>query len=601
VAIKQKTTQEVEAGFRKLIADFNSYGHKIRAIMSDHEAVFGSIKVPMGLLQIEMIQTPAGMHERMAEWYIQTIKLRRKAVLLELGFECPAELDGELYIHTMACINDFPNANTKPLTPTQLFTGHRPSTRPFPFGQTGLFYAGKKTARAEWGIYIGSASPYHHGGLRIFLPPTATQNLPRGRVISAEKFVPMSNWPLDWNLKLQSQLQTAPSPPSANKIVQTNQAMDTSELDEFPFVGASAPPTSSVREGAPALRDDSSPSRQEGDPAPTSAPSPASPSKESKTRPENAVMTSTRSRFPPDSPSEEKFLDRRRMSLNEPSTPLTSIRHANVQRRVSFGPRDLTEQPLKPKGLQILHLDSPEHKFPGPLPIPDQPAIPASPLREILIGSPPRNPLPNSPKPDQVGIPLIPRPTDLQPPISQSVPPRALTQEIRESAKPTTKVKTEIPKPVQATKKRDPPPHYNAAAHDSRSARAAKRGLNSGGTSLLTALATGTEEFKDWTKTKMPSFAADQITAMRMSINEAIKDPARRDLSIQAIEKEIRNLMNMNTGTYIRFQDIPREEVGGIINCFMLLKNKVDGKGEFTSLKSRMVASKTKKTFKDLS
>ena len=93
--------------------------------------------------------------------------------------------------------------------------------------------AGKKTARAEWGIYIGSASPYHHGGLRIFLPLTATQNLPRGRVISAEKFVPMSNWPLDWNLKLQSQLQTAPSSPRANKIVQTNQAMELSELDPF--------------------------------------------------------------------------------------------------------------------------------------------------------------------------------------------------------------------------------------------------------------------------------------------------------------------------------------------------------------------------------
>ena len=99
----------------------------------------------------------------------------------------------------------------------------------------------------------------------------------------------------------------------------------------------------------------------------------------------------------------------------------------------------------------------------------------------------------------------------------------------------------------------------------------------------------------------MPLFACDQISAMRMSINEAIKDPARRDLSIQAIEKEIRNLMNMNTGTYIRFQDIPREEVGGIINCFMFLKDKVDGKGEFTSLKSRMVASKTRKIFEDLS
>ena len=71
------------------------------------------------------------------------------------------------------------------------------------------------------------------------------------------------------------------------------------------------------------------------------------------------------------------------MSLNGPSTPLSSIRHANVQRRVSFGPRDLIEQPLKPKGLQIPHLDSPERKSPEPLPIPEHSAIPASPLVKL--------------------------------------------------------------------------------------------------------------------------------------------------------------------------------------------------------------------------
>ncbi len=53
--------------------------------------------------------------------------------------------------------------------------------------------------------------------------------------------------------------------------------------------------------------------------------------------------------------------------------------------------------------------------------------------------------------------------------------------------------------------------------------------------------------------------------------------------------------MNMNTGTYIPSQDIPKGEVGGIINCIMFLKAKVDGKGELISLKSRMVASKTER------
>ena len=51
----------------------------------------------------------------------------------------------------------------------------------------------------------------------------------------------------------------------------------------------------------------------------------------------------------------------------------------------------------------------------------------------------------------------------------------------------------------------------------------------------------------------------------------------------------------MNRGTSIRVQDIPKSEVGGIINCIMFLKARVDGKGELISLKSRMVASKTKR------
>jgi hypothetical protein len=51
----------------------------------------------------------------------------------------------------------------------------------------------------------------------------------------------------------------------------------------------------------------------------------------------------------------------------------------------------------------------------------------------------------------------------------------------------------------------------------------------------------------------------------------------------------------MNRGTSIRVQDIPKSEVGGIINCIMFLKAKVDGKGELISLKSRIIASKTER------
>ena len=61
VAMKQKSASECESAMKKLVSHYNTYGHKVQKIMSDHEAVFKSINAPIGLLGVKVVHTPAGM------------------------------------------------------------------------------------------------------------------------------------------------------------------------------------------------------------------------------------------------------------------------------------------------------------------------------------------------------------------------------------------------------------------------------------------------------------------------------------------------------------------------------------------------------------
>jgi hypothetical protein len=63
----------------------------------------------------------------------------------------------------------------------------------------------------------------------------------------------------------------------------------------------------------------------------------------------------------------------------------------------------------------------------------------------------------------------------------------------------------------------------------------------------------------------------------------------------------IENLLEMKAGPLIKLEDIPKQYRPEIINAFMFLTDKVNGKGEFDKRKGRMVSGKTTKVFEDTS
>ena len=57
----------------------------------------------------------------------------------------------------------------------------------------------------------------------------------------------------------------------------------------------------------------------------------------------------------------------------------------------------------------------------------------------------------------------------------------------------------------------------------------------------------------------------------------------------------------MKAGPLVKYQDIPKEYRGEIVNAFMFLTDKFKAKGEFEKRKGRMVSGKTTKVFEDTS
>ena len=104
------------------------------------------------------------------------------------------------------------------------------------------------------------------------------------------------------------------------------------------------------------------------------------------------------------------------------------------------------------------------------------------------------------------------------------------------------------------------------------------------------------------TKLAIATDSQDQvIRAMRMSITQAMKDKGMEPHTVKAIAAEIENLLEMKAGPLVRYEDIPHQYRGEIVNAFMFLVDKFKAKGEFEKRKGRMVSGKTAKVFEETS
>ena len=142
--LKTKNAKSIYEGLLNIIHSYNSHGHRVKRITSDDERNFRATKDMLAKYGVLLDSTPADLHEKRCERYIQTIKARKRSVLANLSYELPAKLEGEAYTYVIILINMTPNSVTGNNSPFQLVTGQRARIPSYYFGQTRVFHSKRK-------------------------------------------------------------------------------------------------------------------------------------------------------------------------------------------------------------------------------------------------------------------------------------------------------------------------------------------------------------------------------------------------------------------------------------------------------------------------
>lgn len=179
---------------KSLIATYRAYGYTVSTIRTDDEHAFTSHRQALGSLGIRLETTPAGMHNRRCERYIQTHGKICRSIRASLPYELPSELALELVHAAARSMNSSCSSVSRTKTPLQLVTGQRPTIPKYIFGQPGLVYSPRKDEDrlAEWGIFIRERSEKHD--YAIYFP------MRRGVLYSRRKFEATTNYPKEWGL-----------------------------------------------------------------------------------------------------------------------------------------------------------------------------------------------------------------------------------------------------------------------------------------------------------------------------------------------------------------------------------------------------------------
>jgi hypothetical protein len=135
--------------------------------------------------KISYSSTPAGLHSKKVERFVQTIKRRRDATLAALTYILPSSLEAESFLSTIRLCNSLPTVNTDLITPYQAFTQTKPIIPSHSFGTIGIFYHPRdddNAMRGELGIFLSHG--YHMRYIKAYLPH-------RLKVYSMRKMIPL--------------------------------------------------------------------------------------------------------------------------------------------------------------------------------------------------------------------------------------------------------------------------------------------------------------------------------------------------------------------------------------------------------------------------
>ena len=178
--LPNKNKTSVENAILKIVAKYNSFGHKVSVIMCDREAVFTAAEICVNKRGIQLLRSGPGRHNKRAERAIRTLKAKFRAALFSLPYRLPPALYLDLVEDIAQNCNLVPTTASGSRTPREIVTGVKLNTRTHlrtSFGDIVVDKTPSQTnaaatdARAAFGIAVGRDLG-SKGDIKIFILST---------------------------------------------------------------------------------------------------------------------------------------------------------------------------------------------------------------------------------------------------------------------------------------------------------------------------------------------------------------------------------------------------------------------------------------------
>jgi len=162
--MNNKSRQSIELAISKIIAKYNSFGHKVRTILCDREIVFTAAEMYANSQGVQLLRSGPGRHAKRAERAIRTLKEKFRSVLYSLPYRLPSVLYAPLLEDIAQDCNLVPTTASGARTPREVVTGVKFNVRTHLRAAFGDIVIDKTpnqssasaiTARAETGIVVG--------------------------------------------------------------------------------------------------------------------------------------------------------------------------------------------------------------------------------------------------------------------------------------------------------------------------------------------------------------------------------------------------------------------------------------------------------------
>lgn len=182
IELSSKSKQSIISGINSMKNGLKTVGLTLKCIHSDREPSLGGNGNPFSMfksqineLEIQLIQTSSGEHERYIERSIRSLRNRIRATILGLPYRLPKSLLKFAVSSVVLAMNEIPNNKTKNISPREIITKYKENGKYIRgyFGMIGLFFNAnlpsheKLLPRSDWGILVGR--DLCSGGVKVFL------------------------------------------------------------------------------------------------------------------------------------------------------------------------------------------------------------------------------------------------------------------------------------------------------------------------------------------------------------------------------------------------------------------------------------------------